>query len=369
MLKQETVGDPKGTLQSPLKLALQKGRRVMRKFNAENERIKRRYMQYLREAKGQDDKSIDKVCAALVKFENCTKYKSFKSFRIEQARQFKTALSRAKTANGKPLSLSTTDATLRLVKGFFHWLAGQQGFKKVLSYSDVEYFNNNRNDARVAHTQRPVQFPSKQAAYHAFQAMSAHNELARRDKAMFAFLMITGARGGAVASLRLKHINLVDGLVYQDGREVKTKGGKTITTWFFPMQSEYLACFTDWVSYLLNEKLFGPEDALFPRPERRLVEGKFVFDTLSRGTYANGSKVNQVFKNAFAQVQLHPYGAHSVRKTLGQELSDLQLPLDAQKAWSQNLGHENFATTVSSYLPVSTQRQGELIKSMQAKNP
>lgn len=336
----------------------------MRKYNAANERLKRRYEQYLREARGQDDKSIDKVRAALVKFEESTKFKPFKAFRIDQARQFKDALSCAKTTKGKPLSLTTTDATLRLVKGFFHWLAGQQGFRKVLSYADVEYFNNNRKDARAAHAQRPVHFPSKQAAYHAFQAMVDRTELERRDKAMFAFVMITGARVAAVASLRLKHINLVDGLVYQDGREVHTKGGKTITTWFFPMHPQYLVCFTNWVAFLRNDKMFGQEDALFPRPERRLVNGKFVFDTLSRRNYANGAKVNEVFRGAFEQVQMQPYGAHSARKTLGQELSDRNLPLATQKAWSQNLGHEKFTTTVSSYLPVSTQQQGELIKGL-----
>jgi len=336
----------------------------MRKYNAENERLKRRYVNYLREAKGQDEKSLDKVRAALVKFEESTKFKAFKSFHIEQARQFKDALSRAKTANGKPLALTTTDATLRLAKGFFHWLAGQQGFKRVLSYADVEYFNNNRNDARAAHARRPVQYPSKQAAYHAFQAMVAQTVLERRNKAIFALLMITGARVGAVSSLRLKHINLVDGFVFQDGREVRTKAGKTITTWFFPMHPDYLVNFTDWVGFLRNEKMFGPEDALFPRPERRLVDGKFVFDTLSREIYANGSKVNEVFRTAFAQVQMHPYHPHSIRKTLGQELSDRNLPLATQKAWSQNLGHENFTTTVSSYLPVTGQQQGELIKAL-----
>lgn len=338
----------------------------MRKFNAENERLKRRYEQYLREAKGQDEKSIDKARAALVKFEESTKYKSFKAFHIDQARQFKNALNRAKSARGQPLSLTTTDATLRLVKGFFHWLAGQQGFKKVLNYADVEYFNNNRNDARAAHAERPVQYPSKQAAYFAFQAMADQTELDRRDKALFAFLMITGARIAAVASLRLKHINLVDGFVYQDGRDVRTKGGKTITTWFFPMHPDYLASFTNWVTYLRNDKMFGPEDALFPKPERRLVNGKFVFDRLSRENYANGAKVNEVFKGAFEQVQMHPYGAHSVRKTLGQEMNERDLPLATQKAWSQNLGHDRLSTTVSSYLPVSTQQQGELIKELDA---
>ena len=338
----------------------------MRKYHAGNERLKRRYEQYLREAKGQDEKSIDKVRAALVKFEECTKYKPFKAFHIDHARQFKDALSRAKTAHGKPLSLTTTDATLRLVKVFFQWLAVQQGFKKVVTYADVEYFNNNRNDARAAHAQRPVHFPTTKAAFHAFQGMLAQTEVQRRDKAIFALVMITGARAGAVASLRLKHINLVDGFVYQDGREVNTKASKTIKTWFFPMHPDYLVYFTEWVTYLREDKFFGAEDALFPKPEQRMVDGRFVYDQLSRDPYANSAQVNAVFRGAFAQVQLHPYTPHSIRKTLGQEMSDRKLPLDAQKAWSQNLGHENFTTTVSSYLPVSQQEQGRLIKGLSA---
>lgn len=60
--------------------------------------------------------------------------------------------------------------------------------------------------------------------------MPESSEIQRSDKAMFAFVMITGAPVSVVASLRMKHINLVDGLVFQDGHEVKTNGSKTITT-------------------------------------------------------------------------------------------------------------------------------------------
>lgn len=336
----------------------------MPKYNAENERLKRRFEIYLKEAKGQDVKSIDKTRAALIKFEKSTNFKPFKSFHIDQARKFKDALARATNPAGKPLSLATIDAILRLVRAFFHWLASQQGFKKIVPYADVEYFNNNMKDARAAHDQRPVQFPSSQAAYHAFQAMPAKTEIEQRDKAMFALVMITGARAGAISSLRLKHINLVDGFVFQDGREVRTKKSKTIKTFFFPMHPDYLACFTAWVQHLRDVKMYGPEDALFPKPARRLVDGKFSFDTLSRDIYANAARLSRVFSQAFAMVQLHPYELHSARKTLGQELSDRNLPLDVQKAWSQNLGHENFTTTVSSYLPVSEQQQGVLIKGL-----
>ena len=48
-------------------------------------------------------------------------------------------------------------------------------------------------------------------------------EIERRDKAMFALLLLTGARDGAAASLRLKHVDLVEDQIFQDAREVKTK--------------------------------------------------------------------------------------------------------------------------------------------------
>jgi len=187
-------------------------------------------------------------------------------------------------------------------------------------------------------------------------------DIEKRNKAMFAFLMLTGARDGAVASLKVKHINLFDGSVFQDAREVKTKNGKTFTTWFFPVDPEYLDCFESWMHYLQKEKLFGPDDALFPKPLRERVDGQFVHQKLSRETYSNATKINAVIRNAFASVQMPEYTPHSFRKTLGLLMSDLRLTVEQQKAWSQNLGHENFVTTVASYLPVSEQRQGELLK-------
>jgi len=99
-----------------------------------------------------------------------------------------------------------------------------------------------------------------------------------------------------------------------------------------------------------------------------MVDGKFTYECLSRDPYANSAHVNAVIRGAFSQVQMHPFTPHSIRKTLGQEMSDRKLPLDAQKAWSQNLGHENMATTISSYLPVSLQEQGKLIKALYRMN-
>jgi len=337
----------------------------MRKYCEENERIKRKYMAYQKEAKGQDQQSLDKIAAALIKFETSTNFKPFKKFHIEQAGKFKTSLDRARhPRTGKPLSLSTIDATLRLVKNFFHWLASQSGYKSRISYADVEYFNNNTKNARVAHTPRQIPYPSMEQAFHAFQAMPEGSDIEKRNKALFSFFMLTCARVGAVASLRLKHINLFDGYVFQDGREVNTKNAKTIQTWFYPVNKAYRGNFEAWVNYLKKEKLFGPEDALFPKPARELKNRQFVFENLSRETYSNTAKLNSIIRNAFAMVQLPEYTPHTFRKTLTLFGDQKTNGLEQMKAWSMNMGHENLATTISSYMPVSLQRQGEIIRSL-----
>lgn len=338
---------------------------MARKYCEENERTKRKYLLYLKHAKGQDHKSLDKSAAAVLKFEQSTNYKPFKNFHIDQAVKFKTLLSSSKNMRTKkPLSFATVDATLRLVKNFFHWLAGQSGYKSRISYPDVEYFNNNSKNARIANTKRDVRFPSLEQAEHAFQAMPDGTDIEKRDKALFAFSMLTGARDGAIASLKLKHINLFDGYVFQDARDVNTKNSKTITTWFFPVDHAYLDTFETWVKYLKEQKLFSEDDPLFPKPERKLENGQFQHNNLSRDHYANSAKINAIIKVAFTKVQLPPFTPHLFRKTLAVFGDQFCTTMEQRKAWSLNLGHEHLSTTINSYIPVSRQRQGELIKNM-----
>jgi len=176
----------------------------MRKVVEENERMKRKYVFFLEQSDGKDAKTTDKILAAILKFEESTGFKPFKRFHIEQAAKFKVTLSQAKNRRKQPLSHSTIDATLALVRKFFHWLAGQSGYKSRISYSDTKYFNNNRKSARIAHTANEKKFPTPESALHAFQAMPNVTEFERRDKALFAFFMLTGARVGACSKTRAR---------------------------------------------------------------------------------------------------------------------------------------------------------------------
>jgi integrase/recombinase XerD len=338
---------------------------MARKFNEENERIKRQYLHFLREAKRCDTTTVDKVADAILRFERGNGYKPFKRFHIEQAVTFKRQLEADKNSRtGKPLSKSTIDGTLRAVKAFVHWLAGQQGYKSRITYADAEYFNLNAKDARIAHADRDAPHPTMEQCRHAFGLMPSASVIERRNKALFAFLMLTCARDGAIASLRLKHIDLAQSCVYQDARDVRTKGAKTFTTWFMPVDPVYLAAFTEWVIFLRSDKLFGNDDALFPKPEMGVKDGAFAVIGLAREPYANATAIREAVKSAFTSAGLPAFGPHSFRKTLVKHGDQICKTREQFKAWSQNIGHDSVVTSISAYCPVSNERQAELIRGL-----
>jgi site-specific recombinase XerD len=100
----------------------------MTKRNAANERVKRRYLQFLKDVKGRDEASIDAVAKAIDRFEEHSKHRDFRKFHIEQARAFKTQLMATRNARtGAPLSASTIHSTLATLKAFFVWLGQDWG--------------------------------------------------------------------------------------------------------------------------------------------------------------------------------------------------------------------------------------------------
>jgi integrase/recombinase XerD len=127
----------------------------MKTHNPDNERIKRGYFNYLVEAQGFSEATLDGVAKAINRFETYTKFRDFKAFHIEQAKGFKASLAEQMSLRTKDrLSKATLYATLNALKRFFIWLAGQPGYKSRVSYSDAEYFNLSAKETRVAKARR-----------------------------------------------------------------------------------------------------------------------------------------------------------------------------------------------------------------------
>jgi hypothetical protein len=133
----------------------------MPKHNPNNERIKREYAVYLKEAKQRDEATVDAALAAIHRFEVDTNFRDFGSFHRQQAVAFKQRLAeQTNVRTRKPLSKSTLLSTLASLKAFFFWLADQKGYKRRIQYSDADYFNLSERDGRIARTRLEKAVPS-----------------------------------------------------------------------------------------------------------------------------------------------------------------------------------------------------------------
>ena len=334
--------------------------------NADNERIKRLYFKYLKEAMRYSETTVDTVAKALNRFEIYTKFQDFKKFHFEKAIGFKKQLAEQKNQKtGKSLSKSTLHSTLGHLKKFFHWLAGQPGYKSCLQYSDADYFNISDKDMRIATARREQKAPTLEQIKHAISHMPGNTEIQRRNRALVSFTLLTGARDSAIASMKLKHVDLSEGCVHQDAREVRTKFSKTFSTYFFPVGDEIREIVADWVKYLQEVKLWGNDDPLFPATRiEQNVERQFKAVGLERKHWSNATAIRKIFREAFEGASLPYFNPHSFRNTLVKLGQTSCRNAEHLKARSQNLGHEKVLTTLYSYGQVENERQGEIIKDL-----
>ncbi len=141
-----------------------------------------------------------------------------------------------------------------------------------MTYADAEYFNLSAKATRIAKAARPERVPTLEQIRHVVRSMPADTDTERRDRALIAFAILTGARDGAMSSFKLRHIDVVEGEIDQDARDVRTKFSKSFVTTFFPVGDELRAIVVDWVNYLRQERLWGLDDPLFSATKVALGE-------------------------------------------------------------------------------------------------
>ena len=338
----------------------------MSKYNPDNERIKRKYFAFLKEARRHSEPTVDATAKALNRFEVYTKFRNLKSFHFEQAIAFKRYLANQKgQRSGKKLSKATLHSTLSQLKRFFQWLSREPGYKSRIEYSDAEYFNLSEKDTRIATARRHQKVPTIQQIKHVINMMPSETEIEKRNRALIAFTFLTGARDSAIASMKLKHVDLIARCINQDAREVQTKFSKTFITYFFPVGEEIHDIVSEWVRYLRDEKLWGNDDPVFPATRIAVnASQRFEASGLDRKHWSTATPIRTIFKNAFFAAGLPYFNPHSFRNTLvkfGQEVCHTP---EYFKSWSQNLGHEKVLTSFLSYGEVACSRQGEIMQAL-----
>ena len=338
----------------------------MKNNSTNNARIIYEYTKFLKEAKRLDDSTVDGALKSINRFEDFTGYIDFRKFRAKHAIAFKkNLLSKKSLATGEKLSKATVLTATRHLKAFFQYLATQKGYRAKVNYSDIEYFNLSEKDTRIGNAKRKRSVATIEQIVKTLEGMPCSTSIEMRDRALIAFVILTGARDGAVASAKIKHIDLSDDSFYQDARDVNTKFSKTFTTYFFPVGELPHKILADWIDYLVTELGYKQNSPLFPKTKlAHDANQQFEAVGLLEEHWSNANPIRKIFAQAFALAGLPYFNPHSFRNTLVRLGENLCQTPEEFKAWSQNLGHESVLTSFYSYGDVPDYKQAELLRKL-----
>jgi len=322
----------------------------MAKVNPKNERLK---LDWLEELERDDSPStIDHKLAAIACFEEATDFQDFDQVTVEVVDRFINHVSQ------RPTRSRTKVAMVNSVKSFFQWMVLDERIKGRKARKPIQALRLKRKERTASKARKARPIATIAQIKTAIEAMPKTSAVERRNRALIALTIVSGARDGAIISMRVKHIDLIQKEVHQDPNEVDTKAGKQIYTWFFPVGDFFIEEIEDYIGFLKSDLDFTSNDYLFPATKRGHDENdQFCRAGLTRDRWANAQSMRKVFRDAFMAVDLPYFNPHSFRNTLMALAYEMNLSGEELKAWSQNLGHEKLDTSVNTYGSVSMDRQ------------
>lgn len=333
------------------------------KNNIKNERVKRRFFRWLKEAKGYSEASIYAIEKAIWVYDEFSNYEDYSQFNNRKATAFKKWLEERKF-RGKPTSDATQYHTLRYLKAFFTWLSLQPGYKSKVSYDDISYLSLEKKKVREAISPKKVKYPSLEFVKRLAESIEIKTEIDQRDRALVAFLLLSGMRDRAVATLPLGCLDRHKLEVHQYSSEgVETKFGKSFISYLFRFDETLLSYIVDWAEYLEKTKLFGSDDPLFPRSKVEQSEGGLSFESkeVEPFFWKGTGSIRTILKTRAEAVGLEYFHPHSFRHLAVSLAMRTCRTAEQVKAVSQNFGHEYVGTTMMTYGRLDDIRVGEVI--------
>ena len=344
----------------------------MTPFNVQNERIKRKYYEWLKEGRGFSASTIDQIARSISSWERYIEMEDFKKLDTETIKAFKRML-QAKTnpLTRQPLSLTTQHHHLLYLSDFYKWLSMQPGYKSKIILTDAAYFGLDRKQTRVALNRPARRVPTLEIIKKVIHSIVPENEVDRRDQALMALAFLSGMRIDAIVSLPLGCINMDAMFVTQDPEMgVRTKFAKRIPTTIFDIDKKSIDILRAWIKFLREEKLYTDADPLFPatKVEQENPDSySFAAITLDCKFWKNANSAREIFKKRFKNAGVEYFTPHSFRHAVADiALSLCETPSDF-KAVSQNLGHENIATTMFDYAKLPEDEVAKRVKQITHK--
>lgn len=313
-------------------------------FNASNERLKLRFLEFEREALGKSDKTIRLYETALLRFEQFFKYRKLGPLSQQEAIAFKNHLRQG------PLTIPVVKATLKVVQSFHQWQIVHSERRSRGTPVALDYLNLTQKERRQAVPMENIRrAPTLEDINKAILMMPARTLVEQRNRAVFALVALTAVRAGVLATLRRKHLDLAEGILTLQSSEVETKFSKSARVVLVPFAYPWLNMLSLYVD-ALRAAGFDDQAPLFPKTEITQGRGvEFAKRTLSKEPFVDRQVFDRCVIQACLTAGLPPFTIHSIRRTHVRLSCSAGIDVGLAIAISQNLGHSHPRTTFSSY--------------------
>ncbi len=317
----------------------------------DNEKMKKRYEKYLIGADEAAVSTVDQYLRAINMLERCNNYLDFRKYDVDNILKFKEEI-RSHERNGKPVSPRTTRTFLLHVRKFFGWLCIQPGYKATKILILIAYLKPNKTEDRLSSTSQVTDVPDIEYVLALCGSIKINCDIDLRDRALIAFLLMTGIRIRAAISLPYCCIDKETLIVDQDpDKNVKTKFGKRIISIVFPFDQKLINYIKTYLE-LLSLQGFKPEEPIFSKNEIEYDPSENLFvnpGKLSHKFWEGSMGVGQMLKRRSIEAGLKYYSPHKFRHGTSHILYNLGLDACEAKVISQALGHECISTTFAYY--------------------
>jgi site-specific recombinase XerD len=243
------------------------------------------------------------------------------------------------------LSRSTLRKSCQLARRFFHW--AKLEFPREFKAISASWIASLR-PPRLPEAQREHVFVTLEEVRHLTQLPAQADDLAQlRDRAMTAFLFLSGMRAGAFGSLPISAVDLAERQIKQwPSLGVHTKNGLSRTTYLLHIP-ELLEVVTQWDTRIRSQL---PETAMWYTPIT-MCWGQQILSPEPAGAHRNGA-VSGRLQGLYQQAGLPYKSAHKFRH--GHAVFALQhaRTMADYKAISQNLMHSDVRITDGIYAPL-----------------
>ena len=338
----------------------------MVKVNPKNERVKRSFFRYLKNASGCCDSTINNIENAILLWQEFSQNEDFALYNADKAIAFKKWLAK-REFRGKPISLVTYHTYLRHLRKFFGWLVRERGYKSRIKPNAVDYLRITEKEERMATQFIPRKYPPLEYVKKLVESIEIKSEIDQRDRALISFTLLSGMRDKAIVTLPLGCFDEESLTIIQNPRKgVETKFAKLIPTTLFRFDDKMVGFITGWIKYL-KTKGFGSQDPFFPRSKLGQGIDQLAFEASSEVEpvfWKGTGSVRDVFKRRSKEAGLPYFPPHTFRHLTTNLAFKSCKNGEEIKAVSQNLGHEHVATTISVYGNFDPSRLAEIIKCM-----